>query len=126
MGKKNEDVKAFLGKGVVFDGKLILNGSVRIEGEFKGEITGDGTLTVGEDAKIEADITVNNIYIFGTVYGNLKIGETAEIGSTGKFTGTLTTSALIVQEGAAIEGDCKMVSRQANIEEKEEKYRAES
>ena len=116
MGKKNEDVKAFLGKGVVFDGKLILNGSVRIDGEFKGEVTGDGTLVVGEGANIEADITINNIYIFGTVCGNLEIRETTEIGSTGKFAGKLTTSALVVREGATIEGDCKMVSKQTDVE----------
>lgn len=120
MSKRSEDVKAFLGKGVVFNGKLILNGSVRIDGEFKGEILGDGTLIVGENANIDADIAIDNIYIFGTVCGNLEIRETAEIGSTGKFTGKLRTSAFIVQEGATIEGDCRMGSEQVKIGMEEE------
>ncbi|NQU02675.1 MAG: polymer-forming cytoskeletal protein [Syntrophaceae bacterium] len=116
MSKMNEDVKAFLGKGVAFNGKLILNGSVRIDGEFKGEILGDGTLIVGENANIDADIAIDNIFIFGVVRGNLEIRETAEIGSTGKFSGNLKTSAFIVQEGATIEGDCRMGSEQVKVE----------
>ncbi len=119
MSKKSEDVKAFLGKGVAFNGKLILNGSVRIDGEFKGEILGDGTLIVGEDAVVDADIAIDSIFIFGVVRGNLEIRDTAEIGSTGKFSGNLKTSAFIVQEGASIEGDCRMGSEQVKIEIKD-------
>lgn len=115
MSRMSDDVKAFLGRGVEFNGKLILNGSVRIDGEFKGEILGNGTLIVGENAVIDADIAIDNIFIFGTVNGNLDIKETAEIGSTGKLSGNLKTSAFIVQEGATIEGDCRMASEPVKI-----------
>jgi len=118
MGKMSGDVKAFLGKGVEFNGKLILNGSVRIDGEFKGEILGNGTLIVGENAVIDADIAIDSIFIFGTVRGNLDIKETAEIGSTGRLSGTLKTAAFIVQEGATIEGDCRMGSESVQIVKK--------
>ena len=46
LGKKksdNEEVRAFLGKGAEFTGKLMFNGSVRIDGDFKGAIFGNGT-----------------------------------------------------------------------------------
>jgi len=46
--KKIEEVKAFLGKGTEFEGKLLFTGSVRIEGKFKGQVVGGGTLNVGE------------------------------------------------------------------------------
>mgnify|MGYP001592992581 CR=1 FL=1 len=32
--KEEEEVRAFLGKGAEFTGKLIFNGSVRIDGDF--------------------------------------------------------------------------------------------
>ncbi|MBN2568481.1 MAG: polymer-forming cytoskeletal protein [Deltaproteobacteria bacterium] len=110
MGKINEDVKAFLGKGVEFNGKLVLEGFVRIDGKFGGEILGKGTVIVGENAIIDADISIDNIFIFGEVRGNLEIFETTEIGSTGKFFGNLKTASFIVQEGATIEGNCRMGS----------------
>jgi cytoskeletal protein CcmA (bactofilin family) len=44
--KKIEEVKAFLGKGTEFEGKLLFTGSVRIEGKFKGQVVGGGPLTL--------------------------------------------------------------------------------
>lgn len=38
--KKDEEVKAFLGKGAEFTGKLMFSGIVRIDGDFHGEIFG--------------------------------------------------------------------------------------
>src|SRR5665648_1107321 len=50
---RDEDIKASLGKGAEFNGKLVLNGSVRIDGEFRGEALGSGTLIIGEGAYAE-------------------------------------------------------------------------
>lgn len=106
--KANGDIIAFLGKGTEFDGKLIIRGSIRVDGAFKGEISGEGTLIVGEGARVEADVAVDNLLIFGDVKGNFQIKERVEICSTGKLFGNLKTPAFIVQEGAIFEGDCQM------------------
>jgi cytoskeletal protein CcmA (bactofilin family) len=108
--KKDNDgeIKAFLGKGAEFNGKLVLNGLVRIDGEFKGEALGSGTLIIGEGAYVEADIAVDSILISGEVRGNLNIREKTEISSTGKLLGNMKTSNLVVKEGAIIDGACQM------------------
>ncbi len=105
---KGEDVKAFLGKGAEFHGKLILNGSVRIDGEFRGEAMGGGMLIIGEGAYAEADIAVDSIIISGEVRGNLDIKNKTEILSTGKLVGNVKTAVLVVKEGAVIDGACQM------------------
>ena len=46
--KEIEEVKAVLGKGAEFIGKLIFDGAVRIDGDFQGEIYGQGSLEIGE------------------------------------------------------------------------------
>jgi len=46
--KKEIDIKAFLGEGTEFEGKLIFTGAVRLDGKFQGEILGKGTLVVGQ------------------------------------------------------------------------------
>lgn len=116
MKKQSDDIKAFLGKGAEFNGKLILSGSVRIDGEFKGDILGGGTLIVGEGAHVEADIAVDNILIFGEVRGNLDIKERVEIGPSGQFYGNLKAADFVVQEGAVFDGDCRMSSKGAKAE----------
>ncbi|MBA7565534.1 hypothetical protein ES708_07219 [subsurface metagenome] len=103
-----EDIKAFLGKGAEFNGKLILNGSVRIDGEFRGEALGSGMLIIGEGAYVEADIAVDSIVISGEVRGNLNIKKRTEISSTGRLVGNVKTSLLVVREGAVIDGACQM------------------
>lgn len=112
MGDKRKeiggDIKAFLGRGAEFNGKLILNGSVRIDGEFRGEALGSGTLIIGEGAHVEADIAVDSIMISGEVRGNLDIKDKTEIAATGKLAGNIRTSILVVREGAVIDGACRM------------------
>ena len=103
-----EDIKAFLGKGAEFHGKLILDGSVRIDGEFRGEALGSGTLIIGEGAYAEADIAIDNVVISGEVRGNLNIKNRTEISSTGKVVGNVKTALLVVREGAIIDGACQM------------------
>src|SRR5436853_6266112 len=52
------------------NGQLRFGGAVQIDGTFKGAITTDDTLLVGEHAVIEADVTCGSAYVHGPVTGN--------------------------------------------------------
>ncbi|MFZ2397258.1 MAG: polymer-forming cytoskeletal protein [Smithella sp.] len=106
--KEVEEIKAFLGQGAEFIGKLIFNGSVRIDGNFQGEIHGQGSLVVGEGALIKANIDVKSIYISGDVQGNIEVKEKINIHSTGKFLGDVNTPVFIMEEGALFDGRAHM------------------
>jgi len=106
--KKNEEIKAFLGKGAEFSGKLVFKGSVRIDGDFSGEIFGDGTLVVGEGANIEADIQTDQAVISGKVHGQIKVKERVEIHPPGRVLGNIITPILVIKEGAIFEGNSHM------------------
>lgn len=103
-----EDIKAFLGQGAEFIGKLIFNGSVRIDGNFQGEIYGQGSLVVGEGALVKANIAVKSIYIGGEVQGSIEAKEKIDIQSTGKFLGDVRTPVFIMEEGAFFDGKSLM------------------
>jgi cytoskeletal protein CcmA (bactofilin family) len=118
LGKKKreeEEVRAFLGKGAEFAGKLMFNGSVRIDGDFKGSIFGSGTLVIGEGAEIEADIRVDAVMISGDVHGQIDVKKQIRIYSTGKVTGDLNTPIFAVEEGAFFEGTCHMTRSEAEV-----------
>jgi cytoskeletal protein CcmA (bactofilin family) len=106
--KDVEEVRAFLGKGAEFIGKLIFNGAVRIDGDFQGEVYGQGSLVVGEGALVKANIAVNSVYIGGDVQGNIDVKEKINIHSTGKFCGDVRTPIFIMEEGAFFEGRSHM------------------
>jgi cytoskeletal protein CcmA (bactofilin family) len=106
--KETEEIKAFLGQGAEFIGKLIFNGSVRIDGNFQGEIFGQGSLVVGEGALVKADIAVKSVYISGDVQGNIEVKEKFNIHPTGKFLGDVHTPVFIMEEGAFFDGRSHM------------------
>jgi cytoskeletal protein CcmA (bactofilin family) len=106
--KEVEEVRAFMGKGTEFIGKLIFNGAVRIDGDFQGEVYGQGSLVIGEGALVKANIAVNNVYIGGDVHGNIDVKEKINIHSTGKFYGDVRTPVFIMEEGAFFDGRSHM------------------
>ncbi|MDO9124293.1 MAG: polymer-forming cytoskeletal protein, partial [Deltaproteobacteria bacterium] len=89
----------------------------RLDGRFEGEIFESGTLIVGESALIKGKVGVNIIIINGCVEGDLHAEERVEIHSTGKFSGTLITPVLIINEGGTLNGHCEMETKVAREED---------
>jgi cytoskeletal protein CcmA (bactofilin family) len=90
-----------------FKGDLTFKGSFRIEGYFKGTITSDSLLVVGEKGKVEADVKVGQLVINGEMHGHLQASERIEIHDKGRVFGTVLTPRLIVEEGAYLEATCQ-------------------
>lgn len=57
----DEDISAFVGKGVAFKSTITYNGTVRIDGSLKGEIHTEGVLLVGGEAVITAKVVAGTI-----------------------------------------------------------------
>ena len=106
--KEAQELKAFLGKGAEFSGKLIFNGSVRIDGDFQGEIFGQGSVDVGESALVKANIVVNDVYIGGEVHGSIEVKEKISIHATGRLFGDVKTPVFVMEEGALFDGRSRM------------------
>jgi cytoskeletal protein CcmA (bactofilin family) len=113
--KEEEEVRAFLGKGAEFTGKLMFNGSVRIDGDFKGDIFGNGTLVIGEGAGVEADIHVDSVLVSGEVRGQIDAKQSLKIYSPGKVLGDVSTPVFSVEEGAFFQGACHMTRSEAEV-----------
>ncbi|MBW1660054.1 MAG: polymer-forming cytoskeletal protein [Deltaproteobacteria bacterium] len=103
-----KDIQAFLGEETSFEGKLIFEGTVRIDGKFQGEIHTDDIVIVGESAEVNAEINAGEIIISGTVRGNIFAKESLEIMAPGKVYGNILTPKLMIQEGVIFEGTCRM------------------
>jgi cytoskeletal protein CcmA (bactofilin family) len=93
-----------LGRGVRFEGKLTFSGTVRIDATFQGSIVTDGVLVVGDQAKVDADITCGSVVVEGEVNGNVTAKETVELRRTSRLRGDVETPALSVERGAIFEG----------------------
>jgi cytoskeletal protein CcmA (bactofilin family) len=101
------EITTLLGRGAAFDGRLRFEGTVRIDGKFKGEVAGD-TLVVGEGAHVEAKIEVAEIIIRGTIVGDIKAARLIEIQASGRVKGDLNTPTLQIERGAIFDGRAVM------------------
>ena len=115
-GTSNMDnIVGLLGKGTEFEGKLIFDGTLRIDGKFNGEIITKGILAIGDGALVHAEIEADVIIVHGEVHGNLKAMKKIEIKGNGKLFGNIDTPSLIVDEGVVFEGTCKMSEKDQTI-----------
>ncbi len=113
MSKKFNDVgniKAFLGSGAEFEGLLSFDGTVRIDGLFKGEIQTNDCLIIGESGRVDAELQVGHLIVMGELNGNVRASEKVELTATGHVKGDVITSVLVIQEGASVEGNVQMDS----------------
>jgi cytoskeletal protein CcmA (bactofilin family) len=98
------EISTLLGRGSAFEGKLTFEGTVRIDGRFRGEVFSDDTLVIGEGALVEAEIDIGDIIIQGTVVGNIKAKRSIEIHAPGRVKGDIHTPSLQIDKGVIFEG----------------------
>lgn len=101
-----------LGQGATFDGKLVFQGTVQIDGHLNGEVRSDDTLVIGESAQLEAEIHVGTIVIFGHVKGNIKANIAVELKSTGHLEGNISSPSVQIDKGAIFDGACVMKGKE--------------
>jgi cytoskeletal protein CcmA (bactofilin family) len=105
---KAGQLNALLGKGSEFEGKLTFEGEVRIDGRFSGQILTKDTLTVGEGAKVTADITAGIVIVSGAVEGTIKATSHVELHAPARVKGTIETPSMSMDKGVIFEGTMKM------------------
>ncbi|WDV47284.1 polymer-forming cytoskeletal protein [Clostridiaceae bacterium M8S5] len=101
-------IDTLIGKDSVIEGKIVTNGTLRIDGTINGDLSVKGNIIIGEAGKIKGNLECHNIEISGTVDGNIKCAELLRITDTGKLFGDIDVKSFIVDEDAVFEGNCKM------------------
>jgi cytoskeletal protein CcmA (bactofilin family) len=102
------DVHTILGPEATFEGKLVFDGTVRIDGTFKGEVRTEDILVIGQGARVEAQVFVGSIVINGEVIGDITATQSVEIHAPGKVRGNVITPQLMIAKGVVFEGTSKM------------------
>lgn len=96
----------FVGDVVKFSGEVCFKSMLRIDGHFSGNVTSqNGTLIISTGAEVtEAVIKVAVAKINGTVEGDILASKELVLGRTANVKGQVTAPALVVEEGALLNG----------------------
>jgi cytoskeletal protein CcmA (bactofilin family) len=129
QGKPSQDfgeIRAFLGEGTSFIGTLQFEGTVRLDGRFEGEVSGGDLLIIGQTAAVRAEIQVGSLTVSGRVEGNIVARKRVELLGTAQVTGSVKTPALVVSEGAVLNGTCEMRREEAKVVRLDQKREEEA
>jgi cytoskeletal protein CcmA (bactofilin family) len=100
----SNDFPTILGPDASFKGDLTYEKGLRLQGKFEGNILTQGRLHVTKEAKMQADVDAGDIAVEGDVKGKLNANNRIELKQTARYEGDLTTSKLVVDEGAVVSG----------------------
>ena len=98
-----------LGVGANFRGTLMVTGTLRIDGEFEGDILHCERLEIGEHGVMRADIEVKEALIFGRVFGNVRALGSIEMKSGARIEGDVSAMSVIMEPGVFFTGRCTML-----------------
>lgn len=103
----NNKILSAIGPNSSFNGTIVSEGGMRIDGSFEGSLTVKGPLVIGDGARIIADITADAVSVAGTVKGNIN-AKKVDILSTGRIYGDLITNSFTTEEGGFLRGQVRM------------------
>lgn len=115
---KEGRLSGFVGHGTVLSGETNFQAMLRVDGHLVGSVSSEsGTLLVGSNGQVDANIAVSAAVINGIVNGDVVATERVQLGRTARVIGNIQTPRIVIEDGAVFEGSCLMMkAREANEE----------
>jgi cytoskeletal protein CcmA (bactofilin family) len=100
---------AVIGASIQIDGHLRGQEDLIIEGEVNGTVNlASNTLTIGNQAKIKANVFAHTVHVDGTMEGDLYGAEQVVIRKTARMKGNITSPRVSLEDGASFKGSIEM------------------
>jgi cytoskeletal protein CcmA (bactofilin family) len=93
-----------LSSDVEIKGSVKFTNDLVIDGKIEGNISSEGNLTIGENARIKAEISTSTIIVYGKVHGNLTAADRVELKASAEVVGDIKAKTLSIEAGAIFVG----------------------
>lgn len=116
LGEEDDGtMNTIIGKDTVITGTLDVKGALRVDGQVKGKIICNDTVTIGATGVVEADIEAVTAVIAGHMIGNVVTSDKIELQAKCEMDGDLRTKSLVIEQGAVFCGACNMKETRPNL-----------
>lgn len=93
-----------LSSDVEIKGTVKFQHDLIVDGKIEGDIQSTGNLTIGENARIKAEVKTGTVIVYGKVHGNLIAVDRVELKSSAEVVGDIKAKTLIIEAGAIFVG----------------------
>lgn len=105
-----DSATATIGKSVQIRGEVKGSEDLLVDGVVEGTITlSDSRLTIGANARVQANVAARDVVILGTLNGNINALGRVELRTGCRVTGDLKAVRLAIEENAVFCGKVDLV-----------------
>lgn len=94
--------------GITVRGDITSDGDIWVDGTVEGDLTTETSITLGQNARIDGNLSAASVRISGRLVGNVTASERVVCESTADSNGDITTPRLHIEDGALITGRLDM------------------
>jgi cytoskeletal protein CcmA (bactofilin family) len=117
-GQDSSTISTLLGRDTAFEGTLTFKETIRVDGGIKGKLVStDGTVIVGENAVLDADINVAVAIIRGRINGRVQAGQRIEVYPPAHIEGDICAPTVAIESGVYFNGTCQMTGSAKAVSE---------
>lgn len=97
-------VNTIIGPNTIFRGNFIVDGPLRIDGNYEGDIKSQDMVIIGSTAKVKGNIFGEIVIVGGEIKGNIFAIKEIILLPTAKILGDLVSQKILIDEGARFKG----------------------
>ncbi len=93
-----------LSSDVDIKGTVKFSNDLVVDGKIEGDIQSQGNLTVGENARLKAEINTATVVVYGKVHGNISATDRVDLKASAEVIGDIKAKTLSIESGAIFVG----------------------
>lgn len=93
-----------LSSDVDIKGSVKFTNDLVVDGKIEGEISSEGNLTVGENARLRAEVKTSTVVVYGKVHGNIIATDRVDLKASAEVVGDIKAKTLSIESGAIFVG----------------------
>ena len=90
-------------------GDVFSTQELRVDGSIQGRLDLKNKLTIGPRGKADAQITATEVFIAGSVKGNVEASERIVLRNGANLVGDVKTAGIVIEDGAYFKGGIDIV-----------------
>lgn len=109
MGRNaGNGLNSLLGAGVECEGVARVEGTLRLDGAFRGRLEVEDTLIIGSSGSFTGTACGRRVILGGRFEGEVLGTEIVELQKGARFQGDVLTRSFVIEPGVWFQGSCRM------------------